>query len=522
MKKYRLVFLFLLVSSLFTYSTAQTLQSMGGAGADFGSSIVQTSDGGYALTGSTDSYNIGKDNIYVMKLDYTGKLQWTRTIKSSNVNYAYSIIQTRDGGYAVTGYTDSVSGAGKSNVYVIKLDADGNLKWTKTIGGANWDIGYSIFQTTDGGYAITGSTFSFHEGGNDIYVIRLDAKGNLMWTKTLGQEGNDIGCSIVQTTDGGYAIAGVTYSFGSGNGDVYVLKLDATGNLQWTKIIGGAGKDIGFSIIQTTDGGYAITGITYSYGAKNGDVYVIKLSADGSVKWTKAIGGSGTDQGASITQTSDRGYIITGSTDSIGSIYNYDIYVIKLDENGNLKWTKTIGGPGNDEGSSVVQTKSGGYVITGFTKSFTAGCYDAFLLKLDTSGRLSSNNNSASEANGGSTDSNNAENALKKHGILTNICTDLASSANVNPAPKSIEIYPNPCSGTLYLDIGTQSKLSGDTAEIKITDVTDRIILAQSITFDSRPMANTYTIDVSALKSGIYFISIHFEDKTEVKKFVKE
>ncbi len=153
-------------------------------------------------------------------------------------------------------------GAGLEDVYVIKLDTNGNVEWTKTIGGSLDDWSHSIIQTTDGGYAIAGYTSSFGAGLDDVYVIKLNANGNIEWTKTIGGSGTDYGFSIIQTTDGGYAIAGVTNSFGAGNGDVYVIKLSASGNVEWTKTIGGDSTDFGHSIIQTTDSGYAIAGIT--------------------------------------------------------------------------------------------------------------------------------------------------------------------------------------------------------------------------------------------------------------------
>jgi hypothetical protein len=170
-----------------------------------------------------------------------------------------SLIQTSDGGYAIAGYTKSF-GAGKRDVYVVKLDANGNLQWTKTIGGPKGDEGYSLIQTSDGGYVIAGFTESFGAGEADVYVVKLDAKGNLQWTKTIGGPESEIGNSLIQTSDGGYAITGTTESFGAGETDVYVVKLDAKGNLQWTKTIGGPESEVGNSLIQTSDGGYAIAG----------------------------------------------------------------------------------------------------------------------------------------------------------------------------------------------------------------------------------------------------------------------
>ncbi len=354
--------------------------AIGGANTDLGRSIIQTADGGYAITGYTNSFGIGGWDIYVVKLDAQGNLQWTKTIGGPNDEYGYSIIQTNDGGYAITGLTNSF-GAGNFDVYVVKLDAQGNLQWTRTIGGASNDGGWDIIQTSDGGYAITGYNYL------EAYVVKLDAQGNLQWTRTIGGAGVEVGRSIIQTSDGGYAIAGYTGSFGAGVYDVYVVKLTAQGNLQWTRTIGGTNNDYGISIIQTTDGGYAVAGYTQSFGAGNNDVYVVKLDASGNVQWTKTIGGTNLDEGYTVFQTTDGGYIIAGSTVSFGA-GSGDIYVVKLDAQGNLQWTKTIGGTNSDRGASLTLTMDGGYAITGYTISYGVGGSDVYVVKLDAQGNL--------------------------------------------------------------------------------------------------------------------------------------
>jgi len=351
-----------------------------------GRSLIQTSDGGYAIVGTTTSFGAGGWDVYVVKLDANGNLQLTKTIDGQASEEGNSLIQTSDGGYAITGSYDIVDGeVYTGDVYVVKLDAKGNLQWTKTIGGENWDVGFSLIQTSDGGYAIAGITTSFGAGEADVYVVKLDANGNLQWTKTIGGKGWDVGTSIIQASDGGYVIAGSTTSFGAGKDDVYVVKLDANGNLQWTKTIGGPASDMGGSLIQTADGGYVIAGETESFGAGEDDVYVVKLDANGNLQWTKTIGGPEHDRGSSLIQTSDGGYAIAGITESFGA-GEWDVYVVKLDANGNLQWTKTIGGTKGEEGKSIIQTSDGGYAIAGTTASFDAGDLDVYVVKLDKNG----------------------------------------------------------------------------------------------------------------------------------------
>jgi len=359
-------------------------KAIGGPAIEAGKSLIQTSDGGYAITGYTKSFGAGEADVYVVKLDAHGNLQWTRTIGGPGDEAGNSLIQTSDGGYAITGYTKSF-GAGKADVYLVKLDANGNLQWTKTIGGPGGEVGFSLIQTSDGGYAIAGTTESFGAGEDDVYVVKLDANGTLQWTKTIGGPGDEIGHSLIQTSDGGYAIAGATKSFGAGGEDVYVVKLDANGNLQWTKTIGGKNDDAGLSLIQTSDGGYAIAGSTKFFGAVFSDVYVVKLDAKGNLQWTKTIGGPGGEVGFSLIQTSDGGYAIAGYTNSFGA-GDWDFYVVKLDANGNLQWTKTTGAKKEDLGLSLIQTSDGGYAIAGFTNSFGAGETDFYVVKLDKNG----------------------------------------------------------------------------------------------------------------------------------------
>jgi len=312
-------------------------------------------------------------DVYVVKLDANGNLQWTKTIGGENNDWGLSLIQTSDGGYAIAGYTYSF-GAGLTDVYVVKLDANGNLQWTKTIGGKIWENGHSLIQTSDGGYAIAGDTYSLNAADWDFYVVKLDANGNLQWTKTIGGENIDRGYSLIQTSDGGYAIAGTTQSFGAGEWDVYVVKLDAHGNLQWTKTIGGPESEIGQSLIQTSDGGFAIAGETYSFGAGGRDVYVIKLDANGNLQWTKTIGGTDWDVGHSLIQTSDGGYAIAGETYSFGA-GGKDVYVVKLDRNGDaccaVSQTSRVGSGGTL--SSPTPSIGGGGTLTAPTPTTSSG-----------------------------------------------------------------------------------------------------------------------------------------------------
>jgi hypothetical protein len=361
--------------------------TFGGDSLDMGYSVQQTNDGGYVLTGSTNSYGNGDSDVYLIKTDGNGDSLWTRTFGGENQDYCNSVQQTTDGGYIITGRTESY-GAGNKDVYLIKTDGNGDSLWTKTFGGTSFDNGISVQQTNDGGYIILGGTESYGAGNRDIYLIKTDGNGDSLWTKTFGGASQDFGNFVKQTNDGGYIVTGVTESYGAGNKDAYLIKTDASGDSLWTKTFGGSKFDLGNSVQQTNDGGYIVTGRTASFGAGSLDVYLIKTDGNGDSLWAKTFGGSSFDLGFSVQQTTDGGYIIIGGTDSYGN-GDRDFYLIKTDVNGDLIWTKTFGGIFRDVGSSVQQTTDGGYIITGHTTSGN-GDRDLLLIKADGNGNITS------------------------------------------------------------------------------------------------------------------------------------
>ncbi|HOP95119.1 MAG TPA: Ig-like domain-containing protein [Dictyoglomaceae bacterium] len=359
-------------------------KTYGGSNYDEVYSIQKTNDGGYIAAGTTNSFRAGSTDVYVLKLDENGNVLWQKTFGGINDDWAYSVQQTTDGGYIVAGYTVSIEN-GYDDVYVLKLDSDGKLLWEKTYGGTYSDWAYSIQQTNDGGYIVAGWTYPYGSGNIDAYILKLDSDGELEWYKSYGGSDNDWASSIQQTTDGGYIVAGWTGSSGAGCYDVYVLKLDENGELEWQKTFGGSSDDYAYSIQQVSDGGYIVAGYTASFGTGYDDVYVLKLNTNGDLLWQKTFGESGYDRASSIQQTIEGGYIVAGYTDSFGAGYT-DVYILKLDANGNLVWQKIYGGSDYDYVYSIQQTNDGGYIAAGLTASFGAGYYDAYVLKLDASG----------------------------------------------------------------------------------------------------------------------------------------
>ena len=306
-------------------------QTFGGSYDDEGSCVQQTSDGGYIITGDTYSYSTNSENVYLIKTDVNGNEIWSQTLGGSAADFGRSVQQTSDGGYIIVGGTFSY-GTGSADVYLIKTDADGNESWSQTFGGSSWDEGWSVQQTSDGGYILAGWTYSYGVGQRDVYLIKADANGSEIWSETFGGSSYDYGRSVQQTSDGGYIIAGVTWSYGAGYTSVYLIKTDGNGNNTWSQTYGGNLQDYGYSVQQTTDGGYIIAGKTYSYGAGSGDVYLIKTDGNGNESWSQTFGGSDLDIGWSVQQTSDGGYIIAGYTESYGA-GSSDVYLIKTGPN---------------------------------------------------------------------------------------------------------------------------------------------------------------------------------------------
>ncbi|HTW90478.1 MAG TPA: hypothetical protein VMH22_02075 [bacterium] len=314
-------------------------------------------------------------------------MSWRRDYGGTNHDEGRSVQQTADGGYVIVGYTTSF-GAGGADVYLIKTDAEGDTLWTRTYGGTRDDWGNCVQQTSDGGYIVAGWTASFGAGNRDVYLVKTNASGDTLWTRTYGGVNEDEGNSVRQTADGGYVVAGHTYSFGAEHGDVYIIKTDAQGDTLWSRIYGGSSYDEGNSVQQTTDGGYIAAGYTYSFGGGTPttcNVYLVRTNASGDTLWTNTYGDSLDDRGSSVQQTADSGYIITGFTCSFGA-GGGDVYLIKTNAQGDTLWTRTYGGRNEDEGYSVRQTADSGYIITGFTSSFGAGSGDVYLIKTNAQG----------------------------------------------------------------------------------------------------------------------------------------
>ncbi len=353
-------------------------RTFGGSGGDYCRSVQQTDDGGFIFAGYTTSFGAGQDDIYLIKTDASGTEQWSRTFGGTGHEYGFCVQQTSDGGYIIVGNTSSF-GAGNYDIYLVKTDTNGIEDWNQTFGSVYGNYGYSVQQTLDGGYIIAGAT-SYHNGSSDVYLVKADSSGTESWSRTYSESFGDAGWSVQQTDDGGYIIAGETDP-GTSDEDLYLIKTDADGDELWSRTFGGSFDDHGFSVQQTTDGGYIITGQTWSFGAGQDDVYLVKTDANGNESWNRTFGGSDHDYGRSVRQTSDGGYIISGTTYSFEG--GSSVYLIKTDESGNESWSRTFGGSQDEYGYCARQTDNGGYIVAGETWSYGAGLSDVYLIRVE-------------------------------------------------------------------------------------------------------------------------------------------
>ncbi|MFH1321231.1 MAG: T9SS type A sorting domain-containing protein [Bacteroidota bacterium] len=387
MKKLILISGILLVSVFSTDAQVNFQKTYGGELKDACASMQQTSDGGYIMAGGTESFGFAAEDVYLIKTDADGNTLWSKTYGGSSGDAAWSVQQTYDGGYIIAGVTESFYP--NKDVYVIKTDSNGAKQWSKIYGGSGDDVGMSVQQTIDGGYVVAGTTLSFGAGGDDIYLIKTDAGGDTLWTKTYGGTTEDRGFSVQQTTDGGYIITGSTSSFGAGNRDFYLIKTDASGNVLWTKTYGGNEFGKCNTVKQTDDGGYILAGKTLSFGLWPGvapDIYVVKTDTVGDTLWTKTYGiTASASEAYCIEQTADGGYIIAAAT--LG-LTGADGYLLKIDNNGNIQWTKIYGGTADDIFFSAKQITGGRYIVAGATASFGGGGGDAYMIKTDANGNI--------------------------------------------------------------------------------------------------------------------------------------
>ncbi len=379
----RLLIVSIFIPVQFTKAQPDTLwtRKYGGYDYDLGYSVIQTTEGGFAVAGYTASYGAGLFNLWLIKTNSLGDTIWTRTVGGNMGDGGRSIVELPDEGYLIAGTTAS-SGAGSSDFWLVKMDVNGDTVWTKTYGGNTVDGSLSLLPVSnDTGYVIVGYTKSFGMGGYDLWLIRTDVNGDTLWTRTYGGSSDDKGRGVLATNDGGYLIIGTTESFGAGGVDIWIVRTDTNGDTLWTQTYGGMEDESGDAVQLCADGGFILAGSTESFGSGLSDFWLVRTDVNGDTLWTRTYGGSNDDVCRSAQSTVDGGYILAGSTQSFGA-GGFDLWLVKTDDNGDTLWTRTIGGYADDYGHCVRQTADEGFIVTGHTHTQTAGYSDIWLVRL--------------------------------------------------------------------------------------------------------------------------------------------
>jgi hypothetical protein len=368
-------------SSIWAQPEEEWNRTFGGPGHEVGGPISATQDGGYVLTGMTESYGAGNGDLWLLKVDCNGSKVWDQTFGGGGVDVGESVQETEDGGLVVAGYTTSF-GAGGNDAWLLKTGSDGNEEWDETFGGPEDDAAWSVVEAGDGGYILLGYTDSYGIGKFDVWLLKTDAEGVEEWNRTFGGPSDDEGMAVAETSDDGFIIAGRTDSYGVGGFDAWLIKADAEGNEIWKRTFGGAKQDCICSV-QETDDGYIAAGFTDSFGSGEYEVWLLRTDSGGVELWNKTIGISVGDFGNSIQATEDGGYLVTGWTSTDGARASPDdALLMKTDSEGWVEWMALLGGDGTQSGISVLQAEDGHIVVSGFSNRGGAGGFDLWMTKL--------------------------------------------------------------------------------------------------------------------------------------------
>ncbi len=484
-------------------------------------------------------------------------IQWQKSFGGTAKDRAFSIQLTTDGGYVVTGYSFSDDGdvgenQGRSDLWVLKLDDLGDIEWKKSYGGSNWDESYAIQQATDGGYIIAGLTYSVdgdisnNRGGADYWILKLDAKGEIEWQKLYGGSENDIANAILPASGGGYIVSGYSESTdgnvtGNHNGyDYWVVKLREDGEIEWENSYGGSEDDRSKAIVGTSDGGYVIAGesqssdgdVSMNFGEK--DIWIIKIDSFGNIEWESSFGGSDEDFPASVNLTSDGGYIVSGGTKSIdNNIENngwQDAWVIKLDNQGNLVWQQAYGGSKSDYFNCIHQTDDGGYVATGASASYNIDFDnpDLWIVRLSETGEMKSmkifggshrdwaytikETNDGGYITAGFSSSKDGD-VLGNHGVYDVWIVKFSDITGVEKTREMQEVivYPEIADDKIIIEYNGLS----NNLHASIYSVSGQELIEQALN------GNYSAIDISSLPTGMYFVKIDKADGPAIRKFIK-
>lgn len=483
--------------------------AIGGVNYDVAGAMTLSSDSGLVYVGSTKSYNGNTlDDLYFFKTDSMGSMQWSKTFSTADLDVASAIIRTSDNGYAITGYTRET---GLKRVLLIRTDSNGDTLFTKRYGGTADDQGVEMLQTGDGGFVIIGKTFTQSLGESDILFLRADAQGNLIWAKSFGGVLWDEGAGIIQLQDGNYLISGSTISFGQGDFDILLMKTDTTGNIIWGKTYGGAKTDAGYTARENNDGSIVVSGYSNSLGYGHN----LRLARQESSTKKMYTNDFSLRKSISDIQSNDRGDDST------------NVFLMKVDAAGDTLWTRTYGDGAQDEAFHFSKMADGGYLMPGFSTSYTntTDSTQMMLIHTDSLGYSGCHEQDAHPL----IDTTNFITQMlaftQTQGISENIVVSNSLAWNLNAEDaclyiqvssynkEEILMYPIPASSKLVVDI-RQYTISA----ISINNLLGEMVLAVSLPNGSYSEPTDF--DVSQLPSGIYFLKLTTSTSEIIKKII--
>lgn len=480
-------FLFFCFSFCFTIHGFGQLDSAfvytyGGSNDDYARQIIATKDSGYIVVGTTSSFGVALTDIYIVKTDNNGVKEWSSRYGTPGIDWGYAIRQTFDNGYIVTGYTNQNAVTGY-DIYLLKIDSSGNVEWTKTIGGPDWDFAYGIEVTPDSGFIICGKSYSYSNGGSDVYIVKTNSSGDVLWQKNYGGTNAESANGIIRDRNNNYGIIGETKSFGAGDNDVWLLKISGAGDTLWTKTYGTALSDAGYAIDTTTNESFICNGTSYGFRAADttSDMYFFKVDSLGNQLWYRVQGEALKAEEGRVVKTLPDGNLFSGGMTESYGLGKTAYFMLRCNPNGYFLNGCAFGGTDYEEGYSVAVGKDKQIVFAGISNSYGCGLYDMYLARIDTFTFVD-------------------DYVL---GIYET-CDSTISVSEINNKERNILLFPNPASGSVLLNINNSNLFIKD-HEVIISDVTCKEVKRMS--FEKFPVE----IALGNLKAGMYFVEVFQE-----------
>lgn len=494
-------------------ASAQTFQRiLGGAGFDEGRAVLATDDGGFLLTGFTTSSGAGANDMHLIRTNALGEVLWTRTYGGNFNEIGFRALAMPDGGFAIMGETDN-SWGGLLDHYIVRVDANGEHLWSRRIGSTGNDNGADIIATSDGGFLITGNSGTF--GTRRLMVAKLSATGQLLWNTQVGGSSNDGGSAIAAAPGGGAIIAGFTDSFVSTGRNVFVVRINDQGTVVWSRSAGNGGNNQAFGIAPTPNGDWMITGRTTNGPGAVDNVLLLRMTDGGEVLWAKSYGGPAGDIARAIVPAADGGYLIAGSAGGYQQMTTTDAMLMRVDETGEVLWTTLYGGVASPEGFEALASLDNGYIAVGYASEQpfalstylvrtdldgTSGCdeLDIVWTAVDAGFTVSTPTLLVSSLNivGNDTPTQVGTGGSSLALLCLNNSTGLHSSAAQLP---SLRLSPNPASTSVLLEF---DPAPAPNSMLLLSDATGRLVRSERI------MGTSHSLDVQALPSGLYHVQV--------------